>query len=275
MVDKVIAENLKQLERYRGGRTKLQCYFAGQVQNILFLGKPGAAEQDPSEEIKCQELRMSKLGYKLFLFMMRFPMDDLLTTKCQPLILFSPILPFYIHLDTNKRWEWGGGSWQRWWQQQKWHFDDNTTTTMESGATPVKKVMMVADPSRQSAAALQYALSHAVVEHNTLIILHDGNANVWKNSFSFFKWLATPGTSFSASYNEGSVCGGRGGGAGDLDFLEAMKRSCKIAQPKIHVLVERMEMHGKEKASVILHRNTMHSVDILVLGQKGVYQMQY
>ena len=56
----------------------------------------------------------------------------------------------------------------------------------------------------------------------------------------------------------------------DLDFLEAMKRSCEIAQPKIRVLVERVEMDGKEKASVILHRSTMHSDDILVIGQKGV-----
>ena len=31
MVDKVIAENPKQLEQYRGGKTKLQGYFAGQV----------------------------------------------------------------------------------------------------------------------------------------------------------------------------------------------------------------------------------------------------
>lgn len=33
MVDKVLAENPKQLEQYRGGKTKLQGYFAGQVKN--------------------------------------------------------------------------------------------------------------------------------------------------------------------------------------------------------------------------------------------------
>ncbi|XP_057490831.1 uncharacterized protein LOC130776581 [Actinidia eriantha] len=139
---------------------------------------------------------------------------------------------------------------------------------MEGGATPTKKVKVVADPSRESAAALHYALSHAVVEHDTLIILHVGNPNAWKNPFSFFKWLATPGTSVSASYNEGCVCGGSGGGVGDSDFLEVMKHSCDIAQPKIHVLVERVEMYGKEKAAVILHRSTMHLADILVIGQK-------
>ena len=31
MVDKVLVENPKQLEQYRGGKTKLQGYFAGQV----------------------------------------------------------------------------------------------------------------------------------------------------------------------------------------------------------------------------------------------------
>lgn len=32
MVDRVLENNPKQLEQYRGGKTKLQGYFAGQVQ---------------------------------------------------------------------------------------------------------------------------------------------------------------------------------------------------------------------------------------------------
>jgi Asp-tRNA(Asn)/Glu-tRNA(Gln) amidotransferase B subunit len=35
MVDKVLAENPKQLEQYRAGKTKLQGYFAGQVCQFL------------------------------------------------------------------------------------------------------------------------------------------------------------------------------------------------------------------------------------------------
>jgi len=31
MVDKIIADNPKQVEQYRGGKTKLQGFFAGQV----------------------------------------------------------------------------------------------------------------------------------------------------------------------------------------------------------------------------------------------------
>ncbi|MBA0858360.1 hypothetical protein Goshw_024854 [Gossypium schwendimanii] len=34
MIDKVISENPKQLEQYRGGKTKLQGFFAGQVMKL-------------------------------------------------------------------------------------------------------------------------------------------------------------------------------------------------------------------------------------------------
>nr|POE70723.1 glutamyl-trna(gln) amidotransferase subunit b, chloroplastic/mitochondrial [Quercus suber] len=43
IVDKVLSENPKQLEQYRGGKTKLQGYFAGQVMKL-------------SKEIKCPKL---------------------------------------------------------------------------------------------------------------------------------------------------------------------------------------------------------------------------
>ncbi|PQP98082.1 hypothetical protein Pyn_04396 [Prunus yedoensis var. nudiflora] len=33
-VEKVLSENPKQLEQYRGGKTKLQGYFAGQVMKL-------------------------------------------------------------------------------------------------------------------------------------------------------------------------------------------------------------------------------------------------
>lgn len=37
LVDKVLSENPKQLEQYRGGKTKLQGFFAGQVWKVLQL----------------------------------------------------------------------------------------------------------------------------------------------------------------------------------------------------------------------------------------------
>lgn len=32
MVDKILADNMKQVEAYRGGKTKLQGFFVGQVE---------------------------------------------------------------------------------------------------------------------------------------------------------------------------------------------------------------------------------------------------
>ncbi|KAG5562321.1 hypothetical protein RHGRI_005148 [Rhododendron griersonianum] len=141
---------------------------------------------------------------------------------------------------------------------------------MEGGATPTppRKVMVVADPTRESAAALQYALSHGVVEHDTLILLHVENPNAWKNPFSFFKWpmpsTSTTASAFSlsSSFTEGGSSSGSCGG--DMDFLEAMRHASEISQPKVHVQVEKVEMEGKEKAAVILHYSTLHSVDIIV-----------
>ncbi|KAH7842403.1 hypothetical protein Vadar_004943 [Vaccinium darrowii] len=142
---------------------------------------------------------------------------------------------------------------------------------MEGSATPTptRKVMVVADPTRESAAALQYALSHGVVDHDTLILLHVENPNAWKNPFAFFKW-PTPSTSSTASAlsSSSSFTDGGGGGGGELDFLEAMKHASEIAQPNVRVQVEKVEMEGKEKAAVILNYSTLHSVDIIVIGQK-------
>ena len=51
---------------------------------------------------------------------------------------------------------------------------------------PARKVMVVADPTLHSAAALQYALSHAMLEQDELILFHIENPNSWKNTFSTF-----------------------------------------------------------------------------------------
>lgn len=152
---------------------------------------------------------------------------------------------------------------------------------MASGSTPARKVMVIADPCRESAAALQYALSHVVLENDSLILLHVENPNsAWRIPFgAIFKKApsisASSGASFSplssssssSSSSEGFV-GGGGGGGGTIDFLEAMKHACGISQPKLKVHVQRVEMDGKDKASVILAQSTSHGVDLLIIGQK-------
>lgn len=130
---------------------------------------------------------------------------------------------------------------------------------MQGGTSP-RKVMVVAEPTRESAVALQYALSHAVLEQDELILLHVENPNSWRNTFSMF--LRRPSVGFS------STVGSSDGGGGDVDFLEEMKHVCKAAQPKLPVSVERVEMEGKDKAGVILFRSIILRIDLIVIGQR-------
>lgn len=156
---------------------------------------------------------------------------------------------------------------------------------MEAAA---RRVMVVADGSRESAGALQYALSHALMDNDTLILLHVENAAP-KNAFgALFKNPISPAAvrlggvgSHSASSAEvssigggsvggGSVGGGeRGGGGGEVDFLDGMKRACTAAKPNLNVAVERAEVaEGREKAAVIVAHSAASKADLLIIGQK-------
>ncbi|KAA8548892.1 hypothetical protein F0562_000576 [Nyssa sinensis] len=133
---------------------------------------------------------------------------------------------------------------------------------MGDGTAPARKVMVVADPTRESAAALQYALSHAVLEHDTLILLHVENPNSWRNTFSFLRRPLPAATSPYAGTSSATD------GGGGVDFLEAMRHACESAHPKQRVHVERVPMDGKDKGAAILHHSKAHAVDILVIGQR-------
>lgn len=132
---------------------------------------------------------------------------------------------------------------------------------MEGGTAPERKVMVVAEPTRESAAALQYTLSHVVVENDQLILLHVENPNTWRNTFSFLRKPNPPSAASGTALSEG-------GGGGDSDFLEEMKKACKLAQPNLHVQIERVEMDGKDKAATIILRSGIISVDLLIIGQR-------
>lgn len=135
-------------------------------------------------------------------------------------------------------------------------------------SAPARKVMVIADATRESAAALQYTLSHAILENDTLILLHVENNNFWRNTFSFFR-KPLPTNQIAASITE-SAAGSGGGGSGwvDLSFLEAMKQVCEKAESKIQVTTEVVEMDGKDKANVILSQCTEHKIDLLIIGQR-------
>ena len=57
---------------------------------------------------------------------------------------------------------------------------------MAIGTTPTKKVMVVANPTWESVVALQYAISHVMLEKDELILLHVENPTSWHYTFSMF-----------------------------------------------------------------------------------------
>lgn len=125
--------------------------------------------------------------------------------------------------------------------------------------------MVVVEPTREAAAALQYALSHGVVERDELILLHVDSPSSWRNAFSTF--FRRPSGAGNASGSGFSIP--FGGDGGDVDFLEETRRACEAAQPSVRVRTERVEMEGgREKASVILSQSKLHGVDILIIGQR-------
>ncbi|KAK7247239.1 hypothetical protein RIF29_42118 [Crotalaria pallida] len=134
--------------------------------------------------------------------------------------------------------------------------------------TQARKVMVVADPTRESAGALQYALSHAVLEQDELILLHVENPNSWRNTISTFLKMPSLGSSTTASLDLGGGGAAAATGEGEIDFLEEMKHACRVAQPKMRVRVLRVEMDGKDKASAILSHSKTEGVDVIVIGQK-------
>ncbi|KAF9610941.1 hypothetical protein IFM89_025850 [Coptis chinensis] len=132
---------------------------------------------------------------------------------------------------------------------------------MDGATTTARKIMVVADPGRESAGALQWALSHAVLEHDELILLHIENSGSWRNTFTTFIKRPSSGAHHTTSTSIE-------GGGGDLEFLEQMKKACEALQPKIPVHIERVDMGGKDKASAILSQSKKLSIDVLVIGQR-------
>ncbi|CAA7022972.1 unnamed protein product [Microthlaspi erraticum] len=154
-----------------------------------------------------------------------------------------------------------------------------------SSTSQSRKIMVIADPTRESAAALQYALSHAVLEQDELILVHvENNGASWKNAFSSF--LRLPSSISSSSSSSGSSPGGANYanatasaaanaasplaseiGQGDGNFLEQMKRICEIAQPKVRVHTEYISMDGVKATAILLHGEKL-GIDVIIIGQR-------
>ncbi|TKY60112.1 hypothetical protein E2542_SST17207 [Spatholobus suberectus] len=136
-----------------------------------------------------------------------------------------------------------------------------------NASAQARKVLVVADPTRESAEALQYVLSHAVLEQDELILLHVENPSSWRNTISTFLKMPSLGSSTTASIELGGGGGAVADGEG-FDFLEEMKHACRVSQPKMRVRAMRVEMDGRDRASIILSHSKTYGVDVIVIGQK-------
>uniref|UniRef100_M4EV77 UspA domain-containing protein n=1 Tax=Brassica campestris TaxID=3711 RepID=M4EV77_BRACM len=141
-----------------------------------------------------------------------------------------------------------------------------------------RKIMVIADPTRESPAALQYALSHAVLEQDELILVHvENNGGSWKNAFSSFLRLPSSSSSSTSGSSPGANVNANIAntvsslaseiGQGEGNFLEQMKRICEIAQPKVRVQTECITMDGIKAAAILLHGDKL-GVEVIIIGQR-------
>lgn len=131
--------------------------------------------------------------------------------------------------------------------------------------------MVVVDPTRESAAALQYSLSHAVIDCDEVILLHVDNPNSWKNAITTFLKRPNGGPANShaaATPIDNAASDAGGGGPTDVDFLKEMKKVCNVARPELKVRTARVEMEGKDKAAMIMAQTKALDIDLLVIGQR-------
>ncbi|XP_076895955.1 uncharacterized protein LOC143548752 [Bidens hawaiensis] len=132
-----------------------------------------------------------------------------------------------------------------------------------------QKIMVVAEPTRESAAALHYVLSRVIYDNDILYLLHVEHPTFWKHGMSCFKKHSSS-TAIKTSTTEthgfhGGVCGCIGG---DIDFLDQMKSACKVVHPRLKVNVSRVETDAKDKAYMIMSQTKAHGIDLLVVGKR-------
>lgn len=146
-----------------------------------------------------------------------------------------------------------------------------------SGAAPAKPrlVMIVADAARESTAAMEWALSHAIVEGDDILLLH---VNMPYPHNGAAGGPVGPSRSSSGGSTGSPIAallggGGAGGAADPVDFMETMRGACRAWYPRARVHGERVEpaTEGREaKAQTILAESQRRGVEVLVIGQRRV-----
>ncbi|ERN15821.1 hypothetical protein AMTR_s00039p00157860 [Amborella trichopoda] len=109
--------------------------------------------------------------------------------------------------------------------------------------------MLVADPTRESAGALDWTMSHALLKHDRLLLLH----------------VVPPSPSWLQAFTSTFV---RNAPPAAPEFLVAMRAACEAKHTKNLVEAEVVEMRGKDKAATVLAETNERSIDLLVVGQK-------
>ncbi|GKB88566.1 adenine nucleotide alpha hydrolases-like superfamily protein [Tanacetum coccineum] len=154
-----------------------------------------------------------------------------------------------------------------------------TSTMAKGGGGKVaerRKIMVVAEPTRESAAALHYVLSHVIFENDILYLLHVENPTFWKNRISCFMIQSLSASSSSSSSHTTAsrgVVGGHIGGdggcvGGNVDFLNQMKSACEIMHPRLKVKALKVETDARDKAYAIMAQTKVHGIDLLVIGKR-------
>lgn len=146
---------------------------------------------------------------------------------------------------------------------------------MANGGGGSRRVMVAVDmtyaTNRESATALQYALSHAVLENDILflVFVYNPNAKRIKPFHANTKILFKNQTSLSTSSSCSSSNAGGGDDDDDDDVMEQVKKICNICKPRLEIVVEKMEiMDEEDKGSVILSASRKHGIELLIIGQK-------
>ncbi|KAH7549263.1 hypothetical protein JRO89_XS13G0006100 [Xanthoceras sorbifolium] len=118
------------------------------------------------------------------------------------------------------------------------------------GSSGNKVMVVVDDLSLDAKGPLEWALSHAVQNHDNIFLLYVAKSSKLGNQFH--------SSCFSA-------------GAGKLNLrayekLHCMKNICQMRKPGVQV--ELVMVEGKEKGAIIVKEAKKHKVSLLVLGQR-------
>jgi nucleotide-binding universal stress UspA family protein len=138
-----------------------------------------------------------------------------------------------------------------------------------AGSSKPRLVMIIAEPGRESTAAMEWALSHAVVEGDDILLLHVNMPNPYSGAAG----PSRTGSGGSAGSPIAALLGGAGGPDSSGEFMEAMRAACRARYPRARVHAERVEpaTEGREaKAQTILAESQRRGVELLVIGQRRV-----